>query len=119
VVGGVFIASQPLLSVGRILLAMGASDSPVRHRTVTMHYLVRATSVQPLGFGADRPLEPLSSCCTRQSGATPDSPVPSDFCALTSDLHCSSWQVTVGAQGAVARLVHRTVRWHTRQSGEL
>jgi hypothetical protein len=26
----------------------------------------------------------LSSSCTGQSGATPDSPVPSDFCALTS-----------------------------------
>jgi hypothetical protein len=52
---------------------MGASDSPVRHRTTT--------SAQPLGFGAGQPLEALSSCCTRQSGATPDNLVPSDFCA--------------------------------------
>jgi hypothetical protein len=26
---------------------------------------VRATSTQPLGFRAGRPLEPLSSCCTK------------------------------------------------------
>jgi hypothetical protein len=51
-----------------------------------VHCPVRATSAQPLGFGAGQPLEPLSSCCTRQSSATPDSPVPSDFCALTSDV---------------------------------
>jgi hypothetical protein len=46
-----------------------------------MHCPVRATLAQPLGFGAGRPLEPLSSYCTGQSGATPDSPMPSDFCA--------------------------------------
>jgi hypothetical protein len=51
---------------------------------LTVHCPVRATSAQPLGFGAGRPLEPLSSCCTGQSGATPDSPLPSDFAALTS-----------------------------------
>jgi hypothetical protein len=78
---------------------MGTPDSPVRHRTVIVHYLVHATSAQPLGFGAGRPLEPLSSCCTGQSGATLDNPVPSDFCALTSDMHCSRRQVAVGAQG--------------------
>jgi hypothetical protein len=39
-----------------------------------------------------------------------DSPVPSEFCALTSDMHCSSRQATVGAQRAVAPLAHRTVR---------
>jgi hypothetical protein len=98
---------------------MGAPDSPVRHRTATVHCPVRATSTQPLGFRAGRPLEPLSSCCTGQSGATPDSPVPSDFCALTSDMHCSRWQVIVGAQGVVALLAHQIVRWHTEQSGEL
>jgi hypothetical protein len=54
---GVFVASQPLISVGWILLAMGAPNS-----------LVCTTSAQPLGFGAGRTFEPLSSCCTRQSG---------------------------------------------------
>jgi hypothetical protein len=52
---------------------MGAPDSPVR-RHVT----------QPLGFGAKSTIGALSPCGTRQSGATPDSPVPSDFMALTS-----------------------------------
>ena len=89
---------------------MDAPDSLVRHRTVIVHCPVRATPAQPLGFGAGRPLEPLSSCCIGQSGATPDSLVPSDFCALTSDLHCSSWQMTVGAQRVVAPVTHRTVR---------
>jgi hypothetical protein len=47
---------------------MGAPDSPV-------HCPVRATSVQPLGFGAvDRWIR-LSSSFTGQSGGTPDSPV--------------------------------------------
>jgi hypothetical protein len=31
-------------------------------------------------------------------------------CPLTSGLHCSSWQVNVVAQGAVAPLAHRTVQ---------
>jgi hypothetical protein len=66
---GVFIASQPLLAFGWFLLAMGAPDSPMCHQTTIVHCAVRATSAQPLGFGAGRPLEPLSSCCTRQSGA--------------------------------------------------
>jgi hypothetical protein len=44
---------------------MGAPDSPVR-RHVTQY----------LGLGAGRPLEALSSCCTGQSGVTPDSLVP-------------------------------------------
>jgi hypothetical protein len=108
---GVFIASQPLLAVGWILLAMGAPDSPVRHRTVTVHCPVCATSAQPLGFGAGRPLEPLSSSCTGQSGATPDSPMLSDSYALNSDMHCSPQQVTVCTQRAIAPLAHRTVRW--------
>jgi hypothetical protein len=82
---------------------MGAPDSPVR-----------ATSAQPLGFGVGRSLEPLSSCCTGQSGATPDSPVPSDFCALTSPRHCSTLFLLTKRP-----LVHREslLRWLTGQSG--
>jgi hypothetical protein len=49
-----------------------------------VHCPVRATSAQPLGFGAVDRWRRLSSSCTGQSGATSDSPVPSDFCALTS-----------------------------------
>jgi hypothetical protein len=82
VVGGIY-SPQSLPSRWQRLLAMGAPDSPVRHRTTTMHCPVCATSAQPLGLGAvDRWSRGLS-CCTRQSGATPDSLVPSDFCALT------------------------------------
>jgi hypothetical protein len=69
VVGGIFIATQPLLSVGFFLRARGAPDSPGRHRTVTVHCPVRATSVQPLGFSAVDRWRRLSSSCTRQSGA--------------------------------------------------
>jgi hypothetical protein len=66
---GVFIASQPLLVVGWFLLAMGAPDNSVRHRTVTVHCPVHATSVQPLGFRAVDRWRCLSSSCTGQSGA--------------------------------------------------
>jgi hypothetical protein len=55
---------------------MGAPDSPVRHRTGTMHYPVRRHVTQPLGFGAESTVGALSSCGTGQSGATPYSPVP-------------------------------------------
>jgi hypothetical protein len=108
-IGPALIAPNHFHSQWWRLLAMGALDSPVCHRTATVHCPVHATSAQPLGFGDGRPLEPLSSCCTGQSGATPDSSVLSDFCALTSNKHCSSLQSTVGAQGAVAPLAHRTV----------
>jgi hypothetical protein len=64
---GVFITSQPLQVVGWILLAMGAPDSPVCHRTVTVYWPVRATSAQPLGFGAVDRWRRLSSSCTGQS----------------------------------------------------
>jgi hypothetical protein len=55
---------------------MGAPDSPVRHRTGTIPCPVRRHVTQPLGFGAGRPLEALSSCGTGQSGATPDNLAP-------------------------------------------
>jgi hypothetical protein len=55
---------------------MGALDSLVCHRTGTVPCQVRRYVTQPLGFGAGRPLEALSSCGTGQSGVTPDSPVP-------------------------------------------
>jgi hypothetical protein len=121
VVGGIY-SPQPLPSRWQSLLAMGAPDSPVVHRIVTVHCPVRATSARPLGFGAVDRWSRLSFCCTGQSGGTPDSQVTSDLCALTSARHCltcSSKQSTVGAQGVVAPLAHRLVRWHTKQSGVL
>ena len=93
--------------------------SGLAHRTVrctTGQCLVRRHIILPLGLGAGRPLEALSSCGTGQSGA----PLTncSDFCRV----HCSvlfTVRVDRCAQIAVAPLVHRTVRWHTGQSGEL
>jgi hypothetical protein len=76
-----------------------------------VHCPMRATSAQSLG-SVDR-WGALSSCCTGQSGATPDSPVTSDFGALTFARHCSSLlllQRAVGAPGAVAPVAHQTVR---------
>jgi hypothetical protein len=63
---------------------MGTPDSPVRHRTDTVQCPVHRHVTQPLGFGTKSTVGALSSCGTRQSSATPDSPVPSDFAALTS-----------------------------------
>jgi hypothetical protein len=116
--GGIY-SHHPKCSRWRRLLAMGAPDSPVRHRTVrcaTGHCLVRCHVIQTLGLGAGRPLEALSSCDTGQSGA----PLTncSDFCRV----HCAAMfpvRVDRCAQIAVAPLVHWTVRWPTGQSGEL
>jgi hypothetical protein len=69
---------------------MGASDSPVRHQIGTVHCRVPRHITQPLGFGARSTVGALSSCGTGQSGATTDSPVPSDFAALTSAAHCAA-----------------------------
>jgi hypothetical protein len=81
--GGIY-SPQPLPSHWQRLVAMGAPDSLVRHRTVTAHCPVRAASARLLGFGAVDRWRHLSFCCTRQSGATPDNRVTSDFCVLTS-----------------------------------
>jgi hypothetical protein len=89
---------------------MGAPDSPRSHRTGTVHCPVRRHVTQPLGFGAGRPLEALSSCDTRQSGA----PLTccSDFCGalficqsrpLRADSRCS-------AGSPDNPMAHRTVR---------
>jgi hypothetical protein len=63
---------QPLPSRWLSLLAMGTPDSPVVHRTGTVHCPVRATSARSLGFGAVDRWNPFSFSCTGQSGATPD-----------------------------------------------
>jgi hypothetical protein len=66
VVGGIY-SPQPLSSRWLTLLSMGAPDSPVAHRTVTVHCPVRATSARPLGFGAVDRWSALYFCCTGQS----------------------------------------------------
>jgi hypothetical protein len=120
--GGTY-SPQPLPSRRQRLLAMGASDSQVHHRTTTVHIsdarhvsaIVRVWSSWPLKTLVVL-LHRIVRCHTRQSG---------DLWLLRSDFYCdtvqhrSSAQSTVGAQGAVASLAHRTVRWHTGQSGEL
>jgi hypothetical protein len=137
---GVFIAPNHFHSRWWRLLAMGAPDSLVRHRTTIVHCLVRATSAQPLGFRAGRPLEPLSSCCTGQSGATQDSPVPSDFWHTLFTAAGDRWRVgsccSAGSPDSPVNYSRAcpgipesdwfitvrpgtpdTVRWHTGQSG--
>jgi hypothetical protein len=106
---GVFIAPNHFHNRWWRLLAMGAPDSSMHHRTATVHCPVRATSAQPLGFGAGRPLEPLSSCCTGQSGAL--WLCCSDFCRGTV-AHCTFLQSRPLAQRVVVPLAHRTVRWN-------
>jgi hypothetical protein len=51
VVGGIY-SLQLLPSRWLFLLATGTPDSPVAHRTFTVHCLVRVTSARQLGFGA-------------------------------------------------------------------
>jgi hypothetical protein len=70
--GGIY-SHHPKCSRWRSLLAMGAPDSV---RCATGHCPVSRHVILPLGLGAGRPLEALSSCGTGQSGAAPDSPVP-------------------------------------------
>jgi hypothetical protein len=86
--GGIY-SLQPLPSHWMFLLAMGTPDSPVVHRTCTVHRSVHATSSRLLGFGATWPLKPLSCSCTGQSGATPELWfLCSDFCcALFTTVH--------------------------------
>jgi hypothetical protein len=81
---GVFIALNHQRSRWGTLLAMGALDSPVRHRTGTIHCPVRHHITQLLGFWSSRSLASLSSCGTGQSDATPDTVrCASDSAALT------------------------------------
>jgi hypothetical protein len=114
--GGIY-SHQPNCSRWKRLLAMGAPDSPVRHRTVSgappRHLVVRAWSWSIVG-GFVLMWHRTVRCHTRQSGA----PLTccSDFCRGTV-LHCSSVTVDHCAQIAVAPLVHRTVWWRTGQSG--
>jgi hypothetical protein len=91
-----------------MLLAMGAPDSPVRHRTGTVHCLVRRHVTQPLGFGARATVGALSSCGTGQS----DAPLTrcSDFCAALL-LTIAPVRVDRCMLDSRCPLVHWTVRW--------
>jgi hypothetical protein len=120
VVGGIYSPQPPSSHWGR-LLAMGAPDSPVRHRTGTVHCPVRRHVTQPLGFWSSRSLASLSSCGTGQSSATSDTVrCTSDSAALTLRapfLYQRLLQSTIArgnrcSAGAPDNPVaHRTVRW--------
>jgi hypothetical protein len=107
--GGIY-SPQPSCSHWWRLLSIGAPDSPVHHRTGTVHCPVRRHVTQPLGFGAGSTVGALSSCDTGQSGAPLTS--CSDFCRdivyfaesiVGADSRCST--------GSPDSLVaHRTVR---------
>jgi hypothetical protein len=66
--GGIYSSQPPKKPSGR-LLAMGAPDSPVHHRTGPVHCPVCCHVTQPLGFGARSTVGALSSCGTGQSDA--------------------------------------------------
>jgi hypothetical protein len=68
VVGGVFIALTTILAVA----VDGTPDSPVVHRTGYCSLSGACHVSRPLGFGAVDRWSLLSSCCTGQSGGTPD-----------------------------------------------
>jgi hypothetical protein len=120
VVVGIY-SLQPLPNRWLSLLAMGTSDSPVAHRTTTVHCPVRATLARPLGFGASWPFEPLSCSCTGQSGATLD--MSGDFWLCCSDLPRTVHVIVCFLQTTVAPVsrcsagsldmsgAHRTVWW--------
>jgi hypothetical protein len=114
--GGIY-SLQPLPNRWLGLMVMGTPDSPVVHRTSTVHCPLRATSACPLGFGVTWPLEPLSCGCTGQSGATPD--MSGALWLLCSELWCALFtlQSTVGVRlpllvgSPVMSGAHRTIRW--------
>jgi hypothetical protein len=84
-VGGIYSPQPPKQLLGWLLSMLSGAPSDT----------VRCPShvTQPLGFGRRRPLEPLSSSGTGQSGATPD-------------MHCS----LSGAPLVAALTSARTVR---------
>jgi hypothetical protein len=102
--GGIY-SHQPKCSRLKRLLAMGAPDSPVRHRTMSgvppRHPAVGALSCGPawLSGGA-----PDRSC--RLSGVPPARALL--LCALRRAFN--TLQSTVAREVAVAPLSHRTVR---------
>jgi hypothetical protein len=108
--GGIY-SHQPKCSSWRWLLAMGAPDSPARHRTVSSapsrHPVVRAWSWSTVG-GSVLMWHRTVRCDPGQSGA------PLTNCCDCCRIHCAALfpvRVDHCAQIAVAPLVHRTVRW--------
>jgi hypothetical protein len=115
---GVFIALNHHIAVGEAVCRWA-------HRTVRCitghcpvcqprHPTVRVLKILTIGV--------LTSCRTGQSGTAPDRCCSLSSALLTPALtsaHCSRFCRRPLRWIAVARLVHRTVRWHTGRSGEL
>jgi hypothetical protein len=93
---------------------MGAPDSPVRHRKLTVQCPVRHHVTQLLGFWCSWSLAPLSSCGTGQSSGTPDSPVPLWLAAQASVAHCVA--LFILSESTVTRWIV-VARWFIGQSG--
>jgi hypothetical protein len=78
---------------------------------------------QPLGFGRNQPLEPLSSSGTGQSGAAPDRYCSLSGAPLTATLLCRALYVHCSSDSsafAVDRYAKELLlRWCTGQSDEL
>jgi hypothetical protein len=89
------------------LLAMGTPDSLVRHRTGTVRCAVRCHVSRPLGFGASRPFEALSSCGTGHSGA-PWLPAVTLFICESRPLRAEN-RCSAGSSDSL--VAHRTVQW--------
>jgi hypothetical protein len=113
-VGVVFIVTNQIVAIGEGCWRWA-------HRTVrcaTGHCSVCCHVSRPLGLGAGRPLEALSSCGTGQSGATPDryyslSSVPltlrSDFARTVHAVRPFCSRPLCG--GSRCPLTHQTVWW--------
>jgi hypothetical protein len=93
VVGGIYSPQPPKqpLGVAAVDGRTGQSSAPPDTVRCASHV------TQPLGFGRSRPLEPLSSSGTGQSGAAPDRYCSLSGAPLTAALlcralfaHCSS-----------------------------
>jgi hypothetical protein len=80
VVGGIY-SLQPLPSRWLFLLSMGTPDSPVVHRTGTVHCPVRATSLRRWGLEQLDRWNPLSCSCMDSPVAHRTCPVRSNFAA--------------------------------------
>jgi hypothetical protein len=87
---GVFISPNHFLDVAGDGRTGQSGGAPNNHCSLS-----GARHISPsLGFGAVDRWSALSSCCTGQSGATPDSMVTSNFCRGTVH-YCSLSQSTV------------------------
>jgi hypothetical protein len=97
--GGIY-SHQPKSSRWWSLLAKGAPDSPVRCHVIL-----------PLGLGAGRSLEALSSSGTGQSGAPLTAALTSAAVLFTLQSRLLRADIRCSAGAPDSPVAHRTVRW--------